>query len=71
MDSHQLAEVCEWEDCLRFAEYQIWAQWTVVDFEEWQACPDHAMEMLQELSRKRVDGHPVVELTATRVELSP
>ncbi len=47
-----------WEDCIADADCAIHAQWSVVDFDAWDVCATHYLDMYELIIPKLVDGEP-------------
>lgn len=59
---------CEMEGCDHSSAVSVHAQWTLVDFIEYQACGACAGDMFDVLRRRRVDGQLPVDVWFTEYE---
>ena len=61
--------VCEWKDCQGLAEFEVNAQWTVVDFISLECCLDHVEDMIAWLDQRTVDGMFPVDVWTRHFDL--
>jgi len=52
---------CQWDHCEKEARYRLEAQWSLFDFNDYQACADHLSNIRRWLAQRLVDGQPPVE----------
>jgi hypothetical protein len=60
---------CELEGCSADADGSWFAQWTIADFMDVEACKKHAGTLGLWLQRRTVDGVDCLELTWTGYEI--
>lgn len=51
---------CEW--CEQTADGSVFAQWSIVDFDEYYACRKHIADGVKRAMYTKVDGATVLEL---------
>lgn len=63
-----MSQLCEWDQCDQPASCTVHAQWTYVDFVNYEACDDHSDEMMRILERRMVDGQACMDAWITWYE---
>lgn len=53
---------CEWTSCDREVDGYVMAQWTVVDFIQFEVCDGHIDDVIAALARRKVDGELPMDL---------
>lgn len=53
---------CEMEDCIAPATATVHAQWSILDYVQYESCEWHVGDMRKSLRRRTVDGLPIADL---------
>lgn len=68
MDERTRRMICEWPNCLQPAIGTIHAQWTVVDFVDFESCDAHYDFWVETMWKRRVDNEYPTDVWVTWYE---